>query len=187
MGISECSQCGAPLENAHKKCEYCGSLVFVDSIAYITNKENTAISKYISSYQKLLKDDPNSLEGNFGLGICYLKNGVYALYSIFFKKIIDIDPSNAKSYYYYSLSTIAEKGGVSKLKNSEIKEIENMFLMAINIEQDRIYRYALAVLKHNYYTRYRLKMTHPTVDELLDGLDISLIDQNEILKINQII
>jgi len=39
MGISECSQCGAPLENAHKKCEYCGSLVFVDSIAYITNKE----------------------------------------------------------------------------------------------------------------------------------------------------
>ena len=61
-----------------------------------------------------------------------------------------------------------------------------MFQMVLNIERDRIYKYALTALKHNYYIKYQLKINHPTVDELLDESDINLINQNNIrIKMTQ--
>ena len=55
----QCPQCLAPLSGSAKVCEYCGSKIFVDSLAYLSNLDAPVIQKYIKSYKEKLNENLN--------------------------------------------------------------------------------------------------------------------------------
>jgi len=73
----QCPQCQAPISANTKKCEYCQSEIFVNSVAYLSTKDSGVISRYLSSYQTLLNENPRNLEANVGVGVCFLIRGLY--------------------------------------------------------------------------------------------------------------
>lgn len=178
--VEICPQCGAPLKLSAKKCEYCEAEFIVTSLAYLDKFDETSINKYINHYKKLLKDNPENGELNYGMGICYLHLCLYDLAIKYFSKAIELLPDYSDTYYYYALALL--KGRRPKILTfSEIKVIEEYINAAIQIDNTKAkYYYLWAIIKHDFYLMNGFKQKPPILIDVIKEARFKEFDKKSI-------
>lgn len=179
----QCPQCMAPMSPNSKKCDYCGSKVFVDSIAYISNLDYSVIQKYIKIYKDKLSDDPTNIEGLMGIGMCYLVLRMYPLSKLSFEKVITTHPDIAKAYYYYSLAMIAERS-VKSIPSKEMKIIESYLSAAYAIDPEfKLTLLLLHIIQVDYYLANGLMLKGIFKTDFLSSIDYGELDLSDVERL----
>lgn len=183
VDIRECPQCGAPLEKTSYKCKYCKADVFISSVSYLSNYDNSQIQKYIKYYKELINQNPNEDKGYLGLGLCYLQLSMFPLAQKNLEKALELAPENSSVYYYYCLSIIAGQK-IRILSLDTVEEIIKYLNTAISMESDNpLYVLLLALVKYDFYTANGLREPEPTYKVLLQHLKDINIDAEELNRL----
>ena len=183
----QCPQCLAPLSGSAKVCEYCGSKIFVDSLAYLSNLDAPVIQKYIKSYKEKLNEDSNNVEGLMGIGLCYLILKMYPLAKSSFEKVINIHPDIAKAYYYYSLSLIAERR-IKSIPSKEMKVIESYLNTAYTMDNGfNLILLLLHIIQVDYYLANGLMLKGAFNNDFTSLINYDELDISEIERLKSAI
>ena len=69
-----CPNCGAPFDHKGRTCEYCGSTLIVSSMAETFSRtvDGHLIAQALEKWRDRLKQDPNSAEAHYAIGLTYL-------------------------------------------------------------------------------------------------------------------
>lgn len=179
----QCPQCLAPLTNTSKVCDYCGTKIFVDSIAYLSNLDSSVIQKYIKTYKDKLNDDPTNIEGLMGIGLCYLILKMYPLSKSSFEKVINSHPDVAKAYYYYSLAMIAERR-VKSIPSKEMKTIESYLSTAYTIDSEfKLTLLLLHIIQVDYYLANGLMLKGVFKNDFSSLINYEELDLSEVERL----
>ena len=179
MIVSECPQCGAPAAQRAKQCEYCKSPFTIDSLTALATFDHDGVNQYIQAFKKNSADASN-LSSVLGLGLCYLNIQNYTLANIQFRKLIDLTPETAESYYYLAISMMRGRR-IKIISLKEIREIEELLITAQELNpEDFKYDILLAAIKYDYYRISGLIVASPEEDELIQQAIEKGIDQEEL-------
>lgn len=179
----QCPQCLAPLTDNAKICDYCGTKIFVDSIAYLSNLDSSVIHKYIKNYKDKISVDPTSLEGLLGMALCYLILKNYQLAKSFFEKVITLHPEVAKTYYYYSLAIIAERR-IKTIPSKEMKAIESYLNTAYSIDSEfQLTLLLLYIIQVDYYLANGLILKGIFQNDFTSLIDYENMDLSEVERL----
>ena len=166
INVKECPQCGAPLEKNSFKCAYCKADVFITSISYLSNYDNSQIQKYIKSYKEIIEQNPDEDKGYLGLGLCYLQLTMFPLAQKNLAKALELAPENSATYYYYCLSVIAGRR-IRSLSLDTVEEIVQYLNTAMNMEPDNPLYVLLAMLiRYDFYVANGLREPKPSHKDL---------------------
>ena len=118
------------------------------------------INKYASTYKKALEKDPENLELNKSIAMCYLKLKLYDKAQPAFGKAIEDNFDDADMYLYAAVCLLKGKRPFMVTRQIVDQAIEYLNA-ALMIEQKGIYYYLRAYLKYDHYEMKRLR-TMPT-------------------------
>ncbi len=185
MEIKECPQCGAPAKPSLRSCEYCNAEFFITSIAYLSGFDAAGLQKYLKHYKSLLSSELNNVEGNLGLGLCYLQLGMYSMAIKSFEIIILNSPHISQSYYYFCLSKIGGRR-IMTMSLKEVKDLEAYLNTAFQLDSNSaICLLLLAIIKYDYYASNGLKVISPTYQDLLKTVNWDNLNNGEIARLKQ--
>lgn len=183
LTVKECPQCGAPLSKGSYKCAYCKAEVFISSVSYLSNYDNSQIQKYIKYYKDMIQNDAEAGKGYLGLGICYLQLSMFALAQKNLAKAIELIPENSSVYYYYCLAVVAGRR-IRSMSLDEVEELESYLNTAIGMEPDNgLYLLLMMLIKHDFYVLNSFRQSKPTYQELLGRLEDVDIDDEELNRL----
>lgn len=178
--ISQCPQCGAPNTSSNQKCDYCGAEFFFKNVSFLASFDNNGIEKYLRHFKDVVRNDPNSIDGLLGLGLCYLKMEIYALAQKQFETVIQLSPDVSQAYYYLSLALI-KKRRIMTLPLSEIRQIETFLRSAIQLNNSAPeFKLLLAMILKDYYEFNGMRVPEPGSNFLLLEVKNRNIDKAEI-------
>lgn len=182
----ECPQCGSnEIDMSTKTCCYCHSKIFVSSIAYLSSYDNDGIKKYLAFYKKMVKDNPENIEGRIGLGICFLQLNMYPLALKEFEFVIDNSPDVSQAYYYKALSLIAGKRMMT-LPLKVIKELVSLIEAACMIgAPEPHYLLLKQIIKKDYYDRNGMIIPEALQGDFLLSINLSSIDEKELQRLKE--
>lgn len=144
-----CRCCGASVDTASNKCDYCQSPIRISSLGSTSNLSTSTLMKYAKSYENADQDGEDS---NFARGIIFLKLGQLEKASENFSLSIDNNPLNADAFYYLGLTRLGGKKPFlcqRPVINKVIADLE----AAIDIENKGIFHYCVAIIKFDYFKR----------------------------------
>lgn len=182
----QCPQCQAPISANIKKCEYCQSEIFVSSVAYLSNKDNGVISRYLASYQSLLNENPRNLEANVGVGVCFLIRGLIQEAQPYFLMATSIDLSCAHGYYYRVLCDIAElpyERFDIKIMLEKLKYLK----LAYDIDSQPHFLFLIKKIVDKFYIENCLRSPKIVRDVYSTELDLKNISESELSKITDLV
>jgi len=161
----KCPGCGEPASTNMDQCKYCGREVIISSFSSVYEMSAQQVNKYMSSYLKVLKENPHDPVIHFSIAMCYLKIKLYDKALISFERAIEEDFDHSDAYFYAAVCLLkGKKAFLTPL--TEIKRAEDYINAAIMIENRAIYYYFLAYIKYDFYERKYLN-TSPTYQESL--------------------
>jgi len=72
--VLKCPMCGGSLKPHDRECAYCGSTVIITSLekTFSLNTDSQLLTSSISRWREVLKQEPDSPEANYALGLAYL-------------------------------------------------------------------------------------------------------------------
>lgn len=183
LKVEICPQCGAPAKLSLKCCGYCEADFIVTSLASLDRFDKTGIQKYLSHYRKKLAEEPESGELHLAMGICHLDLGLHDLAAKSFVRAVEAQPENADNYYYHALAII--KGRKLKLLAlKEVREIENLVAAAVQLNPAKaVYRHLLLAVKYEYYLKNGLKISPPSLEEIMGEVDLCEPDAEETARL----
>jgi len=158
ISILTCPYCAAGISQKANVCEYCGHEYMISSFSSNSIIQSADLSKYVRSYGTMLKENPNDPGLNFSIGICHLKQGMYAKAFSHFNDAIDNDIGDSDAYFYTAISLLNGKKAFVNSKTDVDRAMEYVNT-AIIINDREIYHLFLAYLKYDYYERKRLKIS----------------------------
>ncbi len=182
----QCPQCMAPLTPSSKRCDYCQTEVFVSSIAYLSTKDANTVSRYLSSYQEMLNDNPRNLEANIGIGLCFMIRGIYDQAKKYFAIAIQIDLSCSHGYYYRTLCEIANIP-YERLSLKIMGDVLKYLKLAYDITPEPHISYLISKIVERFYIANYLRAPKIVRDIEFSGQDLSLINESELSKINDLV
>ncbi|MBQ7559811.1 MAG: zinc-ribbon domain-containing protein [Synergistaceae bacterium] len=159
----KCPNCGAPVENDVKRCEYCNSPIIITSFA--DSFQLPDINKYTSAYKGALTSAPDDPNLNAAIGFCYMRLKMYSQARTCFQKAIDGGLINADTFFYTAVCLLDGKKAFLA-KRPTIDKIQELIEAARAIEDKGIYAYFHAYIKFDYFKRKSL-ITSPNYVELL--------------------
>jgi tetratricopeptide (TPR) repeat protein len=164
----KCPNCNnQQLTENQTNCQYCGSLVVINSISSIQSFTPLDLNKYANSYRKQLADNPNNDTLNMSLGMCYLKLKLYDKAIPAFEKAIEDNIDNSESFFYFAVSLLKGKKAFLASR-SDIDKAQEYINAALMIEPRGIYHYFLAYIRYDYFERKYLNTTpNPNWEETL--------------------
>ena len=161
-----CPGCGARLQIDQKKCEYCDAPVIISSITDIFSISAQNITKYSKSYENDLSQNPDNAELTNSLAFCYIRLGFYDKALEKFDKAIELDMNNPNTYFFAAVSVLAGRKPFLTPRQ-DIDKIEKYLNAALALEENGLFRYFQAYIKHDYFKRKFFK-TSPTWEECLE-------------------
>lgn len=182
----QCPQCMAPLNPNSKVCEYCQSEIFVSSIAYLSTKDNSTVSRYLSVYQDMLNENPRNIEANMGIGVCFLIRGLYKESIKYFTTVNQIDLSCAHAYYYRVLCEISDLP-YEKLDIKIILEQLKYLKLAYDIDHQIHFVFLIQKIVNRFFIANYLRAPLIVRDVHILNIDKSSINENELSKINDLL
>ncbi|MBR0277337.1 MAG: hypothetical protein IJQ50_02605 [Clostridia bacterium] len=160
-----CPGCGARVSTGQKECEWCHNPVIVSTFNSVYSMPMPQVNKYAGAYRKALAENPDNIELNNSIAMCYLKLKLYDKALPAFEKAMEDNFDNSETFFYAAICLLGGKKPFSQQKPT-INKIEEYINAALMIEPRGIYYYFLALIKKDYYERKFLK-TSPTSSETL--------------------
>lgn len=171
-----------------RKCKYCRQPIIIQSLREAREVEPTKRGKIIATLTNLVSKNPQIAEAQLALGLFYLENKAYQFAIPQLKKVIDIDPMNADTYFYLAIALLGGKRPFSQLTPT-IKSVCQQLSLAESIEPKAIYYYLHAFVTFDFYKRKFLNVS-PSYQFLLDQARIFGItkqDENELFDMLKIL
>lgn len=160
-----CPGCGARVSTGQLKCEWCHQPIVISTFNSVYSMSMPQVNKYVGAYRKVLDENPDNIEVNNSIAMCYLRLKLYDKALSAFEKAMEDNFDNSETFFYAAICLL--KGKKAFLcDRSEIDKIEEYINAAIQIEPRGVYYYFLAYIKYDYFNRKYFK-TSPTYGEAL--------------------
>ena len=160
-----CPSCGARVSTGQKTCEYCEKPIVISTFNSIYSMPMPLVNKYAGTYRKALVENPDNLELNTSIAMCYLKLKLYDKAISAFENAMEDNFDNSEIFFYAAISLL--QGNKAFLtQRPAIDKIEEFINAANMIEPKGIYYYFLAYIKYDYFNRKYFN-TSPTYSEAL--------------------
>jgi len=160
-----CANDGAPVSIDDKICKYCNQPVVISSFNSVYSMDMPMVNKYIQRDRKALSENPDNLDLNTSIAMCYLKLKLYDKALPAFEKAIEDNFDNSETFFYAAVSLLKGKKAFLASR-TDIDKAQEYINAALMIEPRGIYHYFLAYIKHDYFERRYLNTT-PTWQETL--------------------
>ena len=185
--VNECPRCGASIKRDSTRCEFCRAEVVVRKFAALGGLGHAEVGKYVSKYRIWLAQAPEGADIGLGLGICYSELGLYDLARGTLESLVQRIPDRADLYYYLALAlTNGKRPGL--LSIGQVRKIEEYLNAAIALDATKAhFALFLALVKFDYYVKNGLRVSAPTVEELLRAAREKESDSVEIEKLLRIV
>lgn len=182
MKVCDCPKCGAPVEQQNsKQCGYCGVAFLIDKTSQLSGLDASLISKFKTLYDLSSRDTPTQ-EDVIGLIVCHMALSNYTVSTVLLEKAIQDFPLYGRAYYLKALSLIGQKK-IKNLNIKEIKEIERLIFVAIDLDEKPEFWMLLAIVRYQYYRCSGLKVPNPDDDDILSGVKITDNDKDELIEL----
>ena len=165
-----CPGCGSPTNTSQKFCDYCGRQVVISSFNSTAEMPLPLLNKYTKMYGSVVADNPDSVELNTTLALCFLKLRLYDKALPYFEKAMENDFENSESFFYAAVCLLRGKKAFLT-PHADLKKAMEYIDAAIMIEPRGIYYYFLAYIKYDFYERKCLNITPGYADEMNNALD----------------
>ena len=164
-----CPGCGARVSTGQRECEWCHQPVVISSFTSVFDMPMPQVNKYAGAYRKALAENPDNMELNNSVAMCYLKLKLYDKALAAFENAMEDNFDNSETFFYAAVSVMQGKKPFL-LARPQIDKIEEYINAALMIEPRGIYYYLLAYIKYDYFNRKFFK-TSPTWQEALETAD----------------
>lgn len=185
-----CPGCGAPVNTGMETCKYCHRPVMITSFASAISMPQPDLGKYIRSYEKMQKDNPDDPAINKSIGICYILRGNYDRAIDTLERAIDDDPDDADAYYFASVAMLKGKKAFLAQRKAVDKIVEYLQTATqlgseYGLSQTGLYYYFLAYVAYDYFARKRLNVTPSYNDYLAQAslCGVTTFDMDELHSI----
>ncbi|WP_148361202.1 zinc ribbon domain-containing protein [Bacillus timonensis] len=184
-----CPSCGGSVSSDMKNCKYCGNPVTITTFADVMQFNPLSSSKYLSSYENTLKENPNDFQVNVSAGICHLKLSNYDLAQKYFEQALIDNPYHTDTYFYSAVCKLQGKKAFLTPKK-RVDEAIQLINTAQSIEQRGIAFYFGAYLKYDFYFRKALNI-QPSYDvDLMNAREQNVTEEDkrilfDLLKVQQ--
>ena len=139
-----CPGCGARVSIDEKECVYCHKPVIISTFNSVYSMPMPEVNKYAGTYREALGDNPDSIELNKSIAMCYLKLKLYDKALGAFEKAIEDNFDDSETYFY--AATCLLKGKKAFLaRRSDIDKCIDYMLPLIYGENPVIYEDGLPV------------------------------------------
>lgn len=184
-----CPGCGARVNTGQKECDWCHKPIVISTFNSVYSMSMPEINKYVGTYRKALGENPDDVDLNKSIAMCYLKLKMVDKALLFFEKAIEKDFDDSESYFYAAVCLLGGKKAFLNQRSIIDKALEYVNA-ALMIKPKGIYYYFMAFIKYDYFERKRFR-TSPNYQECLQmandvGLSEYDIDQlYEILNVTR--
>jgi len=152
-----CPSCGAPYELGARDCKYCQCSLLVVSVAgtFSRNLDEVQLSQSIKKWRDELKNDPESGEAHYAIGISYLNNKLRDPAVKHLRKAADLIPEIADVHYNLAITLFDD--GNFKLESQDhqdiIKEIGLAVRMAPDFKEAKAFQHYILARKLDHTNR----------------------------------
>lgn len=151
----ECPGCGAAISTQTKKCPYCQRQIVITTFNSINGLSPLELNKQVSVYKKGIVKNPDHIELNMSVAVCYLKLKLYDKAIPAFEKALENNFDYSEAYFYAAAALLKGKDPYLASR-TVIAKIEEYINAAIMIEPKGIYSYFWAYIRyaHHYKKLY---------------------------------
>jgi tetratricopeptide (TPR) repeat protein len=161
----KCPNCNADVSTDQKTCKYCRKPIIISTFNSVYTMPMSEVNKYAGAYRNALIENPDNIELNNSIAICYLKLKIYDKALEAFEKAMEDNFDNSEIFFYAAISLL--KGQKAFLaQRPTINKVEEYINAAMMIEPRAIYFYFQAYIKYDYFYRKSF-ITSPTFQEAL--------------------
>ena len=147
-----CPGCGARVATNQKECEWCHKPVIISTFNSVYNMPMPEVNKYAGTYRKALAENPDDMELNNSVAMCYLKLKMYEKATAAFEKAMEDNFDNSETFFYAAICLLQGKKPFLHQRPTIDKIIEYINA-ATMIEPRGIYYFFLAYIKYDYFAR----------------------------------
>lgn len=95
----KCPGCGAPTSTGETTCKYCHRPVIISTFNSVYNMPLPEVNKYAGAYRKALSENPDSMELNNSVAMCYLKLKLYDKATEAFERAMEDNFDNSETFF----------------------------------------------------------------------------------------
>ena len=173
-----CPNCNASVSTDQQICDWCHQPVIISTFTSVNDMPMPLVNKYASVYRNALAQNPDNMELNKSIAMCYLKLKLYDKAIPAFEKAIEETFDDAEEFFYASICLLRGKKAFLAQRRDIDKALE--YIDAANmIEPKGIHYYYLAYIKYDFFERKYLNTT-PTYQECLTMADKYGVSANDI-------
>ena len=159
----KCPGCGAPTSTGETTCKYCHRPVIISTFNSVYSMPLPEVNKYAGAYRKALSENPDSMELNNSVAMCYLKLKLYDKATEAFERAMEDNFDNSETFFYAAICRLRGKKAFLA-QRADIDKIEEYINAALMIEPKGIYYYFLAYIIYDFFERKYLN-TSPNYQE----------------------
>lgn len=182
----KCPGCGERLTIDMGTCPSCHGPIVISTFNSVYAMPSLEVNKYASAYKKALNDNPDSVELNTSIAMCYLKLKLYDKALPAFEKAIEDNFDNSETYFYAAVCLLQGKKAFLQQRTT-IDKILEYINAAIMIEPTKgIYHYFMAYIKYDYFAR-KYFITSPNYQEILTTAHQIGVSEYDIAQLYEIL
>lgn len=153
-----CPGCGARVTTGQKECEWCHQPVVISTFNSVYSMPMPQLNRYAGAYRKALAENPENMELNNSIAMCYLKLKLYDKALPAFERAMEDNFDNSETFFYAAVCLLKGKKAFLAPRGDIDKAVEYI-QAALAIEPKGIYYYFLAYIKYDYFERKYLNTT----------------------------
>lgn len=161
-----CPGCGARVNTGQQLCDWCHKPVIISTFNSVYSMPMPIINKYAGAYRKALGENPDNIELNNSIAMCYLKLKLYDKALLAFEKAMEDNFDNSETFFYAAVCLFGGKRPFQAKKNVVDKALQYLE-SAVMIEPRGVYYYFMAYIKHDFYYLKKLNVK-PNYSECLE-------------------
>lgn len=159
----KCPGCGAPTSTGETTCKYCHRPVVITTFNSVYGMTMPEANKYTAAYRNALAQNPNNMELNSSIAMCYLKLKMFEKAQSAFERAVEDNFDNSETFFYAAVCLLKGKKAFLA-QRADIDKAVEYINAALMIEPRGIYYYFLAYIKYDYFERKYLN-TSPNYQE----------------------
>jgi len=151
--------------------------------SHLSRSTTDSVHDLLSSYKSMVAREPADADAHFQLGLCYLHLHLYDLAIKAMDKALELDPENARAYYFLGLSLIRGRRPKT-LSLTETRRIEALLSTAIRLQpRNAEFYYLAAILNYDYYAANGLAVPEPSYEALFNTAAAKDSDSWEVARL----
>ncbi|MBQ7789073.1 MAG: hypothetical protein IJ398_05410 [Clostridia bacterium] len=180
-----CPGCGARVAIGMKTCDWCKKPIVITTFNSVFSMPMPEVNKYAGAYRKALSEDPDNMELNNSIAMCFLKLKMYDKALPAFEKAMVDNFENSETFFYAAVCLLQGKKAYLHQRPT-IDKVQEYINAALMIEPRGIYYYFLAYIKYDYFAR-KFFRTSPTYQEALDMANDAGLSEADIEQLYSIL